>query len=65
LIASKIILAIGLVFAVEGFIVALFPSYLQNLLKVLIEIPSDNRRLLGFTALMLGTGLVWISTKVI
>ncbi|MFY0692018.1 MAG: DUF2065 domain-containing protein [Paracoccaceae bacterium] len=58
---SHIALAIGLVLVVEGLVIALAPSRLEDLLKVLMDIPVEQRRFLGLLAVAIGTALVWLA----
>lgn len=61
MILTHIALAIGLVLVVEGLVFALAPSRLEDLLRVVQEIPPETRRMLGLGAIALGTVLVWIA----
>ncbi len=61
MILTHIALAIGLVLVVEGLVIALAPSRMEELLRTLSNIPLETRRLLGLGAVALGVGLVWIS----
>jgi uncharacterized protein YjeT (DUF2065 family) len=56
-----VILAIGLVLVVEGLVFALAPSRLEDLVRVIAEIPVDRRRVMGLVALALGVGLIWLA----
>jgi len=58
---THIALAIGLVLVVEGLVIALAPSRMEDMLKALSEIPHETRRMLGLVAVALGVGLVWLS----
>ena len=58
---ASIILALGLVFCVEGLVFALAPSRLEDLLRVLADIPPEARRGIGLGAVALGVVLVWIA----
>lgn len=58
---TVILLAIGLVLVVEGLVLALAPSRMEDILKALSEIPHETRRLLGLAAVALGTLLVWLA----
>lgn len=58
---TVILLAIGLVLVVEGLVLALAPSRMEDILKALADIPPDTRRLLGLGAIALGTVLVWLA----
>lgn len=53
-----LILAIGLVLCVEGLVLALAPSRLDEILKALADIPFATRRRLGIAALAGGIALV-------
>ncbi len=56
-----ILLALGLVLAVEGLVFALAPSRLEDLIKVIAEMPIETRRILGLGALALGVVLIWVA----
>lgn len=61
MILTHIVLAIGLVLVVEGLVIALAPSRLEDMLKALSDIPFETRRVVGLVAIGLGVGLVWLS----
>ena len=56
-----ILLAIGLVLVVEGLVLALAPSRMEDILKALSEIPFETRRMIGLVAVGLGVVLVWLA----
>ncbi len=56
---SLVLLGIGLVLAIEGLALALAPRRLEDALRVLIALKTDQRRLIGLSALALGVALVW------
>jgi hypothetical protein len=56
---SLVLLGIGLVLAIEGLALALAPRRLEDALRVLIALTTDQRRLIGLSALALGVALVW------
>lgn len=58
---QTLILALGLVFVVEGLVLALAPSRIEDLLRHLASIGAEGRRLLGLAALAGGTVLVWVA----
>lgn len=55
------LLALGLVFVVEGLIYAIAPSIIEDLLDAMRRMPLDQRRVMGLGALALGVALVWIA----
>ena len=55
---SDAVLALGLVLAVEGLVLALAPRRLEDALRVLASLGLDQRRLIGLGALTLGVVLV-------
>ena len=57
---TEILLALGLVLAVEGLVLALAPRRIEDALRVLISLPVDRRRLIGLGALALGVLIVWL-----
>ncbi len=60
---ATIILAIGLVFCLEGLAFALAPARLEDLLRALSRIPVDTRRFIGLGVLAVGVLLVWIAKE--
>jgi hypothetical protein len=64
LILSNAILAIGLLFVIEGILVALAPVYLEKILKVLVKASYESRRLIGLITLAIGIFLIWISQAI-
>nr|WP_319250318.1 DUF2065 domain-containing protein [uncultured Celeribacter sp.] len=59
-----LILAIGLVCVVEGLVLALAPSRMEELLRTLSEMRPQVRRLLGLGALAFGVVLVSLARLV-
>jgi hypothetical protein len=58
---SFVALAIGLVLAVEGLVLALAPRRIEDALRVLLSLSEDRRRLIGLGALALGVLLIWLA----
>lgn len=52
------LLALGLALVFEGLVFALAPRRLDELLRVLADLPFDARRLIGLLALLSGVGLM-------
>jgi len=61
---STVILALGLVLVLEGLVFALAPSRIEDLLKVLTQLPENARRLIGVLALVFGVFLVTFSNLI-
>ncbi len=57
---DALVLGIGLVFVIEGFVLALLPMRLEDLLEALREIPPETRRMYGLVAIAVGVALVWL-----
>ncbi|MGO4916488.1 DUF2065 domain-containing protein [Pseudogemmobacter sp. W21_MBD1_M6] len=55
---SWIILAIGCVCLVEGLVLALAPSRIEDILAALRDMPVEARRLIGLIAIVAGAALV-------
>ncbi len=55
---ATVLLAVGLVLAVEGLVFALAPSRLEDVLDALRQLPVDTRRLIGMAALTAGVVLI-------
>lgn len=55
---TLLLLGLGLVFVIEGLVLALAPLRLESLLAALASLTRDQRRLLGLMAIAAGVGLV-------
>jgi len=58
---ALLILAVGLVLAVEGLVLALAPSRLEGALDWLRAQAAVRRRMLGLGALAAGVALIWLA----
>jgi uncharacterized protein len=56
---SEVFLALGLVLAVEGLVLALAPRRVEDALRMIASLGLDQRRLIGLGALALGVLTVW------
>lgn len=54
-----ILLGLGLVLVFEGLVFALLPNRLEELIRVISELPIETRRAYGLGAVALGVLLVW------
>ncbi len=59
---ALLLLAIGLVLSLEGLVLALAPSRIDELLDLIRRMPVETRRNLGLAALALGIALIWLAS---
>ncbi len=57
------LLALGLVFLVEGLVYALAPHIVEDLLRAMRDMPMETRRLLGLGAMAAGLALIWLAAQ--
>lgn len=58
---ALLLLAIGLVLTLEGLVLALAPSRIDELLDLIRQMPVEMRRNLGLGAVALGIALIWLA----
>lgn len=58
---SIVLLALGLVLIFEGLVITLAPRYLEQILRLLLALGQDQRRMIGLLALALGGVLVTLA----
>jgi hypothetical protein len=56
---SELIVAVGLVFAIEGLIFAAFPRAAKTLAANALETPDATLRIAGIVSAVLGVVLIW------
>ena len=56
-----LLLGLGLVLVFEGLVMALLPRRLDELVRMLAEMPIETRRTLGLAAMMAGILLIWLT----
>ncbi len=56
---KEFIIAIGLVFFIEGFIFALFPSKIKNMSKLIETMPTNKLRIIGIVFAIIGFIIIW------
>ena len=56
---DEFIIAIGLVFFVEGLFLAIFPSRIKSILEIIKNTPEKKLRFLGFVFLLIGFFIIW------
>lgn len=55
---EAILLGIGMVLVIEGLVFALAPSRLDELVRLISQIPMDTRRMIGLAAMTFGAVIV-------
>ena len=58
---STLVLALGLVLIFEGLVFVLAPHRIEDLLRLLAELPEETRRMIGALALVTGAGLITLA----
>ena len=56
-----VLLGLGLVLVFEGLVFALAPSRLEELVRIIAEMPIETRRGLGLAAVAIGVLLIWLA----
>ena len=59
---TTVLLAIGLVLLLEGLVLALAPSRLEEALRLLQTLPPETLRLVGLLAMTGGALFVWLAS---
>ena len=57
---QDLLMALGLVFVIEGLLYALVPGHLKNMMKAMESVGDDALRIGGLTALGFGVLMVWV-----
>lgn len=55
------LLALGLIFIIEGLVLALAPSFYEEILRWIAALPVETRRLIGALAITSGALLLWFA----
>tara|TARA_B100001564_G_C20647263_1_gene675015 strand:- start:1529 stop:1714 length:186 start_codon:yes stop_codon:yes gene_type:complete len=56
---SELLTAIGLIFFIEGLLLAIFPSRIKNMLEMIKNTPVNTLRIIGATFLIIGFLIIW------
>jgi uncharacterized protein YjeT (DUF2065 family) len=56
---TVLLLAVGFVLVFEGLALALAPARLEDLIRVLAQLPVETRRAIGLSALAVGVVVLW------
>jgi len=57
---SDLVVALGLVFALEGLILAAFPVAIKQAMANMVETPEGTLRLVGIVSALFGLVVVWL-----
>jgi uncharacterized protein YjeT (DUF2065 family) len=57
---SDFVVAIGLVFAIEGILFAGFPGMVKRAMAHVVDTPDGALRLVGIGSAVIGVALVWL-----
>lgn len=57
---QALLMALGLVFVIEGLLYALVPGHLKKMMKAMESVPDETLRLGGLAALGFGVFVVWM-----
>jgi uncharacterized protein YjeT (DUF2065 family) len=58
---TDFLVALGLVFAIEGLLFASIPEIAKEALRSASETPTERMRLIGIVSAVVGVGLVWLA----
>ena len=57
---SDFLVAIGLVFALEGILFAAFPGWVKQAMAHVTETPDATLRIIGIVSAVIGVVVVWV-----
>ena len=57
---SEFLVALGLVFAIEGLVFAAFPATVKRAMTRVMETPDAALRVVGIVSAALGIALIWL-----
>lgn len=57
---SDFLIALGLVFAIEGLVFAAFPGPVKRAMAQVMETPDSALRVVGIVSALLGVLLIWL-----
>tara|TARA_B110000438_G_scaffold35939_1_gene35659 strand:+ start:651 stop:836 length:186 start_codon:yes stop_codon:yes gene_type:complete len=60
---KELIIAIGLLFFIEGMLYALFPSKMKNILKFIEKLSISQLRINGLLFAFIGFAIIWYFKK--
>ena len=57
---SEFLVALGLVFAIEGLMFAAFPGAAKRAMQSVLETPDGSLRMVGLVSAVAGVVLIWL-----
>jgi uncharacterized protein len=57
---TDFIIAIGMVFVIEGLLYALFPTSMKNMMKMALEQPEGKLRQVGLIGAIIGVVIIYV-----
>jgi uncharacterized protein YjeT (DUF2065 family) len=57
---SEFLVALGLVFAIEGMVFAAFPATVKRAMTHVLETPDSALRIVGIVSAVVGVALIWL-----
>ena len=61
--SQSLLMAVGLVFVIEGLLYALVPGHLKNMMLAMESVPEETLRIGGMAAVGFGVFIVWLVQK--
>ena len=58
--SHALLMALGLVFVIEGLLYALVPGHLKNMMRTMENVPDESLRTGGLVAIGFGVFVVWL-----
>ena len=58
--SHSLLMALGLVFVIEGLLYALVPGHLKTMMKAMENVSDETLRMGGLAALGFGVFIVWV-----
>ena len=56
---KELVIAVGLLFFIEGMLYALFPSKMKNMFKLIEKMPLNQLRISGLIFSIIGFIIIW------
>ncbi len=57
------LVGLGLVFAIEGLVLAGFPGFIKNRIQEMLEAPDGRLRVMGLISALIGLGIIFYARR--